>query len=190
MKIARKKTSRKKVALVALALVLALGIMAGSLYALKLWPFSQPSNTEVNKIDLSEPSEEAKEAAEAVKKQTTNTTDKFGNNSGRAVAPEVPAGTKADSGLRITRAVQSGEQVSIRTLIPVFTGQGTCELSMDGPEGASYKASAPVQAMASSSTCAGFNIPVGELTGGTWKVTIVLSNENLSGSDSTEVVVK
>lgn len=190
MQIKRRNTSRKKVMLIVVAVVLLLGLTAGTLFALKLWPFTQSQNKEVNKIDLSEPSEEVKQAADATKEQTTSGDAKTDSTSDRAVAPETPAGSKAESGLRITSAMQSDSQVIIRTLIPVFTGQGTCDLSMQGPNGASYSASASVQAMASSSTCAGFNVPVSELDPGNWKVTVTLNNDKLSGSDTSEVTVK
>ena len=190
MQIQRKNVSRKKLVIIALAALLLVGGTAAALYATNMWPFTKNADTEVNKIDLSKPSEEAKETGESIKKQNTDSQDKVDNSSDRAVAPETSDGSKAASGLRITSASQNDDQVVIRILIPVLTGSGTCELTMDGPNGAIFNSSASVQALSSSSTCEGFNVPTAQLANGTWKITVELNNEKLSGSDTSEVTVK
>lgn len=195
MQIQRKNASLKKLSLIGLAAVLTAGIVGSSLYALHVWPFAGSHTTdpskEVTKVDLSKPSKDIIDSANDAKKQIPSgdgsTTAK---SSETTTKPAAQPGVKTDAGLRITSANQSGNLVLIRTLIQTLTDKGTCSLAMSGPSGGSYTATAAIQAMASSSTCAGFNVPVSSLKTGTWKITVSINSDTLTGSDTSEITIK
>ena len=77
----------------------------------------------------------------------------------------------------------------VRTLIGLVTSSGTCSLSMTKSGSAPYAASAGVQAMASSSTCKGFDIPLSSLGSGTWKISVTYTNGGESSTATKEVVI-
>jgi hypothetical protein len=75
----------------------------------------------------------------------------------------------------ITAANQNGSMLQIRTLIQAVTTDGTCSLKLTGPNGSVVTKSAGIQSLASASTCAGFNVPVSELSPGSWQIELEIS---------------
>jgi hypothetical protein len=71
----------------------------------------------------------------------------------------------------ITAANQNGNVLQIRTLIEAVSSDGTCKLTLSKDE-VSHTYNAGTQAQASASTCKGFDVPVSDLSAGTWKISI------------------
>jgi hypothetical protein len=94
-----------------------------------------------------------------------------------------------DSSVEITIAQINGDSFRVRTLLGDVSSQGSCTLNMESTAGDTYSTSVGVQAMASSSTCKGFDIPLSELSSGTWTVEVVYKNSSESSSASKEVVI-
>lgn len=77
----------------------------------------------------------------------------------------------------ITAANQNGNMLQIRTLIESVDTNGTCSLTLQ--KGSSkVTRTADIQALASSSTCKGFDIPTSSLSSGEWKLTIAIELTN------------
>lgn len=92
--------------------------------------------------------------------------------------------------MRVTSAHQSADSYSIRTLIQYVTSSGNCILTATNGVGDTYTETSGVQALPSSSTCTGFDIPVSTLSQGEWQITITFKNDSVQGSTSTEITVQ
>jgi hypothetical protein len=180
----KKRINKKLIAIIASALVV---VVAGCLYLAhhyKIWPFQAAATTTqtvpiTRKIDYSQPStDQAKNGAD-IKGQVAD-----GSKDGTTTQP--PSTTQQNTlGVTIT-TVQPGQTVYIRAIIDSVISSGTCTLTMTGPNSKAYSATAPVQAMASSSTCQGFNVPMANLASGSWKITIAVTDGTHTGSATTE----
>lgn len=85
----------------------------------------------------------------------------------------------------ITSALVSSNALHIRSSIDTVSSSGTCSLKLENGAKVVTRDS-DVQAMASSSTCKGFDIPSSELGTGTWKITLTYTNGSMSGSATME----
>ena len=149
-------------------------------YSQQQWPFPAPTpdstNTPQNTVDYGAPTDEQISAGAAAKEQAINNS-----------TPNPTAEPATPSSIPVSfTSVQPGETVYIRTLIGTVTSGATCSLTMSGPSGKSYSASAGVQALSSSSTCQGFNIPMSSLSAGTWKITVTVTDGSATGTATTE----
>jgi hypothetical protein len=61
---------------------------------------------------------------------------------------------------------------------------------MKSTQGLSHTAAAGVQALSSTTTCKGFDIPLDQLAPGAWIITIDFSNDSLIASTSKEITIK
>lgn len=170
--------TKKKLLISLLVVVFALILYLLSAYAYKFWPFSASTTLRTeegtNVVNYDAPTEEQTNAGTEIKeKLATNTTNEDNSSNSNTIPVTISS-------------VQPGETVYIRALIGKVTSTATCKLNMSGPEGRNYTATVPVQAMASTSTCQGFNIPMSALTAGDWKITILVSDGSSSGEVSTE----
>ncbi len=102
---------------------------------------------------------------------------------------ESSGSTNSDSKLSITAAFINGSTFDIRTNISKVTDAGTCSLSMKRDGGGSYSDQAGVQALPSSSTCKGFDVPMSALSSGTWSITVIYENGSVSSTATKEVVI-
>jgi len=89
----------------------------------------------------------------------------------------------------ITSAQSSGQNFMVRTTVDTVNSTGSCTLTMKDTSGHSYQATAQVQALASSSTCQGFTVPLSSLSSGTWNVTIKYTDGSTSGQATKEVTL-
>ena len=149
-------------------------------YSQQQWPFpaSSPDSTTApqNTVDYSNPTDEQTSAGAAAKEQAVK--DATTN-------PITEPATPSSIPVSFT-SVQPGETVYIRTLIDTVTAGATCSLTMSGPNGKSYSTSAGVQALSSSSTCQGFNVPMSSLSAGNWKITVTVADGSATGTATTE----
>lgn len=179
-----KKKNRKK--LLAILIAIPVVVVAGWLYLAhhyQMWPFqAAASTTQISpidrKIDYSQPTNDQIKSGADTKSQIANDS----KNDGTTPPSTTPQNTL---GVTIT-TVQPGPTVYIRAIIDSVLSSGTCTLSMTGPNSKTYSATAPIQAMASSSTCQGFNVPMTNLTSGSWKITVSIASGSNTGSATTE----
>lgn len=179
----KKKTSKKPlIVVISTLLVIIIGWLLYT-YHYQTWPFttnkSQTSPTN-SKIDYSPPSGDQTKTGADVKSQIANS-DKDSASSSQSS----PTSQPSTLGVSIT-TVQPGQTVRIRTIIDTVTSSGKCKLNMSGPNGKTYTATAATQAMASSSTCQGFDIPMTSLSSGDWQISITVTDGSSTGSATTE----
>lgn len=180
-----KRRLRTSLAVLAAVLLLA-GITTGGLYAMKLGPFQSDStkNTADNntKKDQSDESNTPVDIAEP--KPTDPSSDSVKN------PPESHEPDEANAGkLTITSAQINDSELTIRTLISDITQTGKCILVMSSSNGKQYSDVAGVQAVASASTCKGFDVPLSELGSGVWSITVTYSHNGMNSSATEEVVI-
>lgn len=152
-------------------------------YSFKKGPFAEPApqDTTTGSINYNPPTSEEKAVGESIKNRANQAPD---------TPPSVTNGAKTAVVMDITALSQESDVLYIRTIIRTLTSSGTCTLSMSGPGGKTYQATANVQAGPNSSTCQGFNVPVTQLSSGAWKLTITFENSSQKGGVDKEVVVQ
>lgn len=124
---------------------------------------------------------------------TTPTTTPDAKGGEQFTDPEVSGGEETSNptttSMQITALNQNDGTLQIRTLIQAVWSSGSCTLTL--AKGSSIvEREAPVQALPSSSTCQGFDIPVSELSAGEWSVSIEATHEEESASVTSRVVVQ
>lgn len=182
----QKKKSNKKLLLGSLAIVLLIiGLAFWYASANKLWFFADTNKS----INYGPATEDEKKAGEDVKNSNAGEQNKPTNPDQSPPTTPNNDGTN-NVGVKITAANQDGMTFYVRALIQTVTSSGTCTLTMAGPSNKAYSATAAVQALPSTTTCAGFNIPVSSLAPGNWTVTVNFENSNLKGSVSQEVSIQ
>ena len=99
-----------------------------------------------------------------------------------------PSQPTAALNLSVTASQQNGETVQIRTLIDNVVASGTCQIELT-QRSKKVSKSVPLQALPSSSTCQGFDIPTSELGAGLWEFSITATSDSASGNVNGTVVV-
>lgn len=175
---------RKRKLIVSLVLGLLVAV-AGGLYVThhyQFWPFLpthvQPDT--VQSVNYSPPTLDELTTGTSTKQTVVDSTASSSTNQASTTGQPLDVSFSA---------VQPGETVYIRTLIDIVSGSGTCSLHMRGPSQKSYDAVAPMQALATNSTCQGFNIPMTSLANGTWTITVTVTDGGRTGSVTTEKVL-
>lgn len=179
-----KRISKRKSGLL-LASAAVVGIVGYGAYSAYYhqWPFTDsPSST----IDSGETKSE----------DTRDHTDTI-NQPGKITSPKTPvdsspkdngspANVYDELGVSITHVSKMSGKIRINTLIEAVTDKGTCILKLTkGAE--EVRKTAGIQPLASSSTCKGFDIPLSELSDGTWKIILTVTTGNLVGTATSEV---
>ena len=162
-----KTNSMKKIVIFA-SIIVALVCIAGvSLYFLNKSHQSTDNGDNANTL-----TEEQKEAAGYIDDQpATNDQTSTGTDIKQDSIDEEDEEVSAVTG-EFTMLEQSGSTVRIRTILSGVSSGGSCVLTMSGPSGGTYSATSQVQALASSSTCQGFDVPVSNLKTGKWTVSV------------------
>lgn len=188
-------SGRKKILLASLAVVLiGLGGAATYIYAfdgdLLGWNASRQS-------DKSTATEDQKKEGERIKQESVADTGKNQDQKSQAGGSEqpsdptpIPGSTKKSVDVIITAAAQNGTTLQIRSLISAVTNSGTCTLALSKTGAADVVVQANIVASSNSSNCQGFDVPVAQLSTGSWKALITFSNNELTGSVSKTVDVK
>ena len=84
---------------------------------------------------------------------------------------------------------QNENSLQIRALIEAVIGSGECTLTLTGI-GPTVTRSASIQALANSSTCTGFDIPLSELPAGQWKLRLVVNSNAASGTVEKDITIQ
>jgi len=102
----------------------------------------------------------------------------------------IPSGTKKNIQVTITAAEQNGSTLQIRVLIGAVESKGTCTLALTRAGETSVTKTAGTQALSSTSTCQGFDIPTSELSAGTWNALITYDSSTLAGSATKSIIIQ
>jgi len=138
----------------------------------------QNTNQE-NKTNYNKPIQEQIDQGNVIKNETINKTPT--NNE-----TNTDNSTSSTGSLVITRPLENeviSNILQIRTLINGVNDNSKCELIMSNANKSITK-TAGIQALASSSTCQGFDIPVSDLSSGEWtiKINIINNSSNLTAT--------
>lgn len=177
MQIQKSKASRKKV-LIIISIVVLLLLSAGSYFAYR--HFYSTDKKDTPSVNYEEATTEQKNAGNKTKDGSVNSGNESKPNSGsdQAEAPIPQDNGKRKISATMTTANQNGSLMQIRFDLGGVTSSGTCTLSLKKGSKSVTK-SAGVQALAGSTTCKGFDIPMNELSAGTWQVTLHFENDEL-----------
>jgi cytoskeletal protein RodZ len=180
----KKRIGKKTLAIVIAILFVIVAVWLYLAHHCQIWPFQSAINAQTSpisrKIDYSQPSNDQTKNGADIKTQVADS-----SKDGETTAQSPSTAQQSTLGVTIT-TVQPGQTVYIRAVIDSVISPATCTLTMTGPNGKTYSATASVQPMASSSTCQGFNIPMTSLMSGSWKITIVATDGANTGSATTE----
>lgn len=180
MKITKKNNNKKLPLLIALASILFVLAAGASVYFIANQSNEPVDNTVIedynrNDVDLSPSTDEQQDAGSTIKNDALNKNDE----------PSAEYLT-----VTITAANQNDASLQIRTTLDAISSDGNCTLKLSGPSGKVVEKTAKTQALASNSTCQGFDVPVTELSPGNWKVTVSATMSNKSGSASQDIVIR
>ena len=194
MKLPEKKSlSKKKLTLIIITGVLLLGVISSVIYVyvFKGNLLGWSANKSDGKINYDKPTEEQKKAGEDAKKKTVDETkpNSFGNTDQTPTPTPQSGENKAKTTIDITNNNQNGGLLQVRALIAATVNTGTCTLTLTSGSKTVTK-TAGVQALPSNATCQGFDIPVNELSAGTWQATLHFENTTLVADTSKEIVVQ
>jgi hypothetical protein len=187
MNIQKPKSTKKILIIAGIVIALVAGYTATA-WKLSLWPF-------MNTTNLGPVSQDEKKTGDQIKSNSVKESTKDeGSSSGsdQPLAPVQNPETNTSTVLvDISADSQNGSVYQLRVLIQAVLGSGECTITVEKEKGdQTYTASAPIQPMSTSSTCAGFDIPVSKLGVGKWTATINVSSGSHTGSASKEIEVK
>lgn len=131
-------------------------------------------SAETDKIqDSNQDSDNVVSSAEAANKSVSHEKEKE--------LPQLYEGENTNTKPSLTGSISSksiaGDYLIIRNTIAQFVDSGTCELTLTSGD-STIKRSAEIIQNPSSSSCAGFDIPLSELRPGRWSIEISISSES------------
>lgn len=116
---------------------------------------------------------------------------KANGGSDQPSAPAViPGSNKKKVEVTITSTNQNNSILQIRTLVSTVTSEGTCTLTLSKTDSADIIKTAPIQPLASTSTCKGFDISTSGMSKGSWRASIVYDSDTLTGSVSKDLIIE
>lgn len=175
--------TRNIIALSTLVVALAMGgFYAYSKYSDVNTTDQQSGST--NKVNYDKATKEQQDAGSTIKK------DSVTGGSDNQVPPTAPGNTKKNIQVTITAANQNGSTLQIRALISAVEDTGTCTLTLTQPGKTAVTKTASTQALASASTCKGFDVPTSELSTGTWQALINYDSPALIGSATKTITLQ
>ncbi|MBP9738452.1 hypothetical protein KBD20_02060 [Candidatus Saccharibacteria bacterium] len=186
MKIQKRKMSRKKILITTIAVLILFGIGGYLAYVY----FSSTNNSSTS-INYDEATSEQKNAGNQTKDSSVDANDKSKPISGsdQPAAPVPQENGKGKISATMTAANQNGSLVQIRFDIGGVTSTGTCTLTLKNGSKSVTK-STGVQALAGSTTCKGFDVPVSELSPGVWQTTLHFENDSLAADTAGTIEVQ
>lgn len=181
----KKISTTKKILLTVALLLLVIIITAGTYYLLHRNANPQASHSGVNVIDSN--------PATSTQRSTGNTIKSNAASGTSSDSPPNPV-TQANSSQRtvqlsVTSKNQTPSVYQIRSLISAVTDTGTCTLTLTKTSETTVTMTAGIQAQATTSTCKGFDVPLSQLSTGTWQLTLTFGNTTLFGSTTSTITV-
>lgn len=192
----RRSSRAKKLLLVALAVIIVAALLFVYLYVIKgtLFGWSPvASHTAASSSQGNNPpTEDQIKSGATIKQQSLDQATNPKGSSGSDTPPSPVPGNNGKSvvGVTITAANQNNGTVQIRALIAAVDTGGTCTLTLSQAGHQTVTKTAGTQNLSSTSTCQGFDIPVSELSTGTWSIAIAYSSSTLTGNASGSITVK
>jgi hypothetical protein len=183
-----KKSNRTKKILIIGCIILMLSaipliyvyVFNGNLFGWKK-PTTVDTNNNQNSINYGPATPEQQKAGTELKSGSTD----------KPVEPtSIPGSDKKNVQVSITSLNQNESALQIRSLISAVEGTGVCTLTLTSNGKPTVTKTSNSQALASTSTCQGFDIPVSELPAGTWHVVIEYASSTLTGSAIQDIVIK
>ncbi len=181
MDIHSKQTNKKKYFIIGAVIVLL--IVVGVFLFLYLFPHSP---TPAASTDSKTTTDQQKAAADTKKAAASDKAS--GSDPSPAPTPGTN-GSKPTVGVAITAANQNGSIFQVRTLIQTIDSSGVCTLTLTRTGATTYTQTQGVQALPSTSTCKGFDIPTAGLAG-SWTLTVTFENATLTGTVSQPITIK
>lgn len=179
-----RKKSHKKFLIIATIL---LGVIAMAVGYYIFATTRNPIQTTQTGTNLSPPTKEQQQAGNSVKEQSINSSSE--NNSSKNTQDSDPNSSDNSASVTITASNQNNNVLQVRVLISSVINTGTCELKLSKNSEVITK-SANVQALASSSTCQGFDIDTTNLTAGQWSLKVQLTANGKSSYDEKVITLK
>lgn len=179
---------RKKIILLIVIVVVLLGGYTAYAAAAQMWPFSSSNNTK----QVNTPNDQVDSSGKNpdLQKQDSTTTDD--QSSPKAPVQNSPGNTTTPTtkvNVTITSVIISGSNLKVSSLIEAVTNNGTCTLTLT-KDGQTITKAAEIQALPSSSTCKGFNVPLSQLSSGVWHLTLAVNTDNKTGSVNRNYTVR
>lgn len=112
-----------------------------------------------------------------------------GSDTPPPVTPPESGSTKSTVAVQISAAAQNGSVFQLHALIDAVENTGTCTLTLIKGSFSVVK-TAGVQALSTTSTCQGFDIPISELGPGDWQAALVYSSDTVNGSASKTITIQ
>lgn len=184
MKILKQKSKAKRSVLLLVSILLIAGIFYGVFARFTgNWPFTTPPSNKTNGQDInySPPTNDQKTEGERIKERSVD-------QSNNETATPPTANQKKNTPITITAANQNNGKFQVRFLIQSLD-EGTCVLRLTKDSDSVTKTS-PTQALPSSTTCQGFDIPLTELSRGEWVYTMTFTGKSYTGSVSNKVTIQ
>lgn len=188
MKIKNNRTNKRKLIAISLAILLLMTSMAvGALYYVNKQNANKNTDSPSATTNLQPPTEDQKQAGQSTKEKSANEA----NQPISQPPKNLTSTSKTPVQVDITASSQniSSGLYQIRSLIGSVQNSGTCTIVLSRNDIQVTK-QAGVQALASSSTCQGFDIPVSELSTGQWQVVLSFENSQFIGNASTVINIQ
>lgn len=153
-------------------------------YYFNVWPFNEQRPAESSSTATPALNEDSEEPTTS-EKPVDSTSNSVKNN------PTKSNASSNGSSISITSVQKNVDMISVRTAIQEVTSSGECTLNVrNSSNNKTYSDTVGVQALASNSTCKGFNVPISELASGTWEITVTyMLNGAEKAKDSVQEVV-
>lgn len=187
MKIDR-RTSHKRQWIIAGSIIAVLAIGVGGYFIFKSLHENQ-INSQNSNVDYSKPSNDQINAGKGTKDSSVGSGKPSTSGSDQASSPVPQADGRGKVDASLTAANQNGSLFQIRFDIGAVTNTGTCTLTLNKGSVTLTK-TAGIQALAGSSTCKGFDIPISELSAGTWQLTLHFENDSLVADTTGTAIVQ
>jgi hypothetical protein len=172
--------SHKRIVFVVIAIVT---LALAGFVAYYLLHNSSKSNSSVN---LSPATTQQQAAGNQVKSTNagSSSSDATKNTSSSSTTTNTPSTT-----VQLSANGQNGSTYQLRYIINSVVSNATCNLTLTlGSQTITETSS--VQALAQSSTCEGFDIPMNKLSSGSWTAVMVVSGDNVNASVTDTVQVE
>ena len=190
MKIPHNKFLSKKILLVSVIFLLVVMAVLAYVYALNGnlfgWKIAQNTPTTIN---YGPPTPNQLQNGTTIKSNNASPNSTSGSDQPSAPTPISESSQKSVS-VSITAANQNGPTLQIRVLIGVVENKGACTLTLEQTGQKTVTKTAGTQALASSSTCQGFDIPITELSTGVWHIAVTYNSPLLTGATTKDITIK
>lgn len=179
------KDNTKRLIIVIIILVAAAIVASGLYVAYGTNLFNHSKDTD-STINERAPTNEEVDAGAEIKDESVN-----GSKDGSSDTPAAPIpqeNGKSKVIVSITSSNVNSGTLQVRALIEAVVSNGTCTLTLTKDDNTITKTS-NTQALPSTSTCQGFDIPTSELSSGQWTLNLTFNTETYEGNVTTTVSI-